>query len=112
MALMLGRLYEALKSANVPEDQARAAAEEVATYEQVKADTWLLKWMVGVLVAMVLGLFWTQWQIIGRLASIEEHLKTVELRLTAVEQRLTTVDERLGGMEARLGAIEAGLPRP
>ena len=33
MALMLGQLYEALRAGNVPDDKARAAAEEVANYE-------------------------------------------------------------------------------
>ena len=51
MALMLSRLYDALRLANVPEDKAREAAEEIATYEQVRKDTYLLKWMVGVLIA-------------------------------------------------------------
>ena len=33
MALMLGQLYDALRAGNVPDDKARAAAEEVANYE-------------------------------------------------------------------------------
>ena len=33
MALMLGQLYDALRAENVPDDKARAAAEEVANYE-------------------------------------------------------------------------------
>jgi hypothetical protein len=32
MALMLGQLYDALRAGNVPEDKARAAAEEVTDY--------------------------------------------------------------------------------
>jgi hypothetical protein len=58
MALMLGSLYDALITANVPGDKARKAAEEAAAYENrlttmageigdVKADLRLLKWMVG-----------------------------------------------------------------
>ena len=34
MALMMGSLYEALKSANVEDDKARKAAEEVADYQK------------------------------------------------------------------------------
>ena len=30
---MLGQLYDALRAGNVPDDKARAAAEEVANYE-------------------------------------------------------------------------------
>jgi hypothetical protein len=33
VALMLGQLYDALRAGNVPDDKARAAAEEVANYE-------------------------------------------------------------------------------
>jgi hypothetical protein len=78
MALMLGRLYDALRAANVPDDKARDAAEEVANYEgeltrlrlevgEVKADVRLLKWMAGFLIAVVLGVFALQWQILLRL---------------------------------------------
>ena len=35
MSLMLGKLYAALKSAGVPDDEAVAAAEEVAGFEIV-----------------------------------------------------------------------------
>jgi hypothetical protein len=80
MALMLGQLYDALRSGNVPDDKARAAAEEVANYEgeigglrlelgEVKADVRLLKWMMGFLIAVVLGIFALQWQILLRLPS-------------------------------------------
>jgi hypothetical protein len=33
MALMLGALYDALRSGNIPEDKATKAAEEVAAYD-------------------------------------------------------------------------------
>lgn len=80
MALMLGQLYEALRAGNVPDDKARAVSEEVANYEgeigrlrldvgEVKADVRLLKWMMGFLVAVVLGVFAIQWQILLRLPS-------------------------------------------
>jgi hypothetical protein len=89
MALMLGQLYDALRAGNVPDDKARAAAEEVANYEgeltklrldmgdrfkdtgerisRVESDIGLLKWMVGFLIAVVLGVFALQWQILLRL---------------------------------------------
>jgi hypothetical protein len=80
MALMLGQLYEALRSGNVPDDKARAAAEKVANYEgeltrlptklgEVRSDVRLLKWMLGFLIALVLGVFALQWQILLRLPS-------------------------------------------
>jgi hypothetical protein len=91
MALMLGQLYDALRAGNIPEQKARAAAEEVANYEgeltklrlemgerfresgerigRVEGDLRLLKWMAGFLIAVVLGVFALQWQILLRLQS-------------------------------------------
>jgi hypothetical protein len=113
MALMLSRLYDALRLANVPEDKAREAAEEVATYEQVKSDTYVLKWMVGVLIAIVLGVFWMQWQMVGRMAGVEARLASVQANLTDMrgrfDDRFTGVEGKLSGVESRLSNIEAGL---
>ena len=51
MSVMLSKTYDALKAAGAPEEQARAAAEEIAAYENratsVESDLRLLKWMVG-----------------------------------------------------------------
>jgi hypothetical protein len=51
VALQLGELYAALKLANIPDERARAAAEEVAGYEnrlnQIARDLTVLKWMVA-----------------------------------------------------------------
>lgn len=57
MALRLGALYDALRSAaEVTEEQARQAAEEVAGYENrmaaIERDLTLLKWMVGTNIVM------------------------------------------------------------
>ncbi len=60
MSLMLGALYDALRKTAIPEDDARKAAEEVAAYEnrlaRVESDLTLLKWMVGVNIALTLGI--------------------------------------------------------
>jgi len=54
--LMMGKLYEALRAGDVPDDKARAAAEEAAEYEnriaQIEGDLSVLKWMAGVNVAL------------------------------------------------------------
>ena len=58
MALMLGKLYAALRLANVPDDAAREAAEEIAGYEtalaEMRSDIKLMKWMLGTIVVLVL----------------------------------------------------------
>jgi hypothetical protein len=51
MAVMLGNLYDALKSAGAEDEKARKAAEGIAAYEprfaKLEDDVALLKWMVG-----------------------------------------------------------------
>jgi len=50
MPLMMEKLYDALRAANVPDDKARAAAVEVAEFDRTLADirsilrlhTWIL----------------------------------------------------------------------
>jgi hypothetical protein len=63
MAIMMGKLYAALRKANIPDDDAIAAAEEVAAFEnrlsKIEGDLNLVKWMVGFSLAMniaILGL--------------------------------------------------------
>jgi hypothetical protein len=82
MALLLDSLYDALKAAGAPEEQARAAARDVSGYDnrlnRVERDLSILKWMVGVVIAMQLGMFWMQWQVVDRLAGIEARLIVLE----------------------------------
>jgi hypothetical protein len=90
MALMLGQRYDALRAGNVP-DKARAAAEEVANYQggltqlrveageffhemteclgRIESDLRVLKWMTGFLLALTIGTFAMEWQILLRLPS-------------------------------------------
>jgi hypothetical protein len=65
MALMLGKLYAALRLAQIPDDTAREAAEEVAGYEHaladmrsdmadMRSDITLMKWMLGTVIVLLL----------------------------------------------------------
>ena len=65
MSMVNMELYDALLSVNVPEMKARKVAESILGHEQVatkadiaeiKADIHVLKWMVGVNMALTLGL--------------------------------------------------------
>ena len=51
MAMVLSRTYDALKAAGAPEDKARAAAEEIAGFEnrprRIEGELKLIKWMLG-----------------------------------------------------------------
>lgn len=81
MAVMLGNLYGALREAGVSEDKAVRAAEELASFNDISgikgdisdlkkdvsglkmgvsaltADVAVLKWMVGFVLALVIGGF-------------------------------------------------------
>ena len=60
MAMMLSKTYEAFKAAGAPDDKAREAAEEIAGFENrqatIEADVKLLKWMLGVNLALSLAI--------------------------------------------------------
>jgi phage shock protein A len=56
MTVMMAKLYAALRAGDVPDEIARAAAEEAADYEnragKIETDLTVLKWMVGTNMAM------------------------------------------------------------
>ena len=118
MALILDSLYDALKAAGAPEEQARAAARDVAGYDdrssRIERDLTLLKWMVGGAIALQLGLFWMQWQTLDRLAALEAPAASLETGLARVEDRLVQVESGLTGVDDRLTRIGGsfGTPRP
>jgi hypothetical protein len=60
MAIMLSRVYHAFIEAGASDDTARAAAEELAGYEQrfaqIERDLLLVKWMLGVVIGGVAAL--------------------------------------------------------
>jgi hypothetical protein len=67
MPVTLSKTYDALISAGAPEEKARAAAEELAAYENrfagietdlavLKTDMTALKWMVGVNLAATVSI--------------------------------------------------------
>jgi hypothetical protein len=56
MALMMADLYRALRAGNVPEDEARKAAEEVAGFESMRGELKVVKWMVGFNLALTVAI--------------------------------------------------------
>jgi len=71
MSMMNMELYDALISANAPEAKARKAAMSILDQDQavtkadladlkaeIKAELKVLKWMVGVNMALTMGLLW------------------------------------------------------
>ena len=65
MPVMMEKLYDALRAANVPEDKARAAAVEIAEYKESIADirstlrlhTWILSFNTAMIAAVLGKLF-------------------------------------------------------
>jgi phage shock protein A len=60
MTIMMAKLYDALRAGNVPDEKARAAAEEAAAYEnraaRIDTDLTVLKWMVATNLAMTIAI--------------------------------------------------------
>lgn len=67
MPMMLEKLYDALRAADVPDDKARAAAVEVAEFKdsisEIKSTqrlhTWILTFNTAMLAALLGKAFWT-----------------------------------------------------
>lgn len=56
MSTIIVEVYEALKEAGASEEKAKSAAETLANYEgkfsKIETDLTVIKWMLGVLIAM------------------------------------------------------------
>ena len=112
MALILDSLYDALKAAGAPEEQARDVAGYDNRLNRIERDMALLKWMVGFAITILLGLFWMQWQSLDRLAALDVPGATLETVLARIEDRLGQVESRLTGVEDRLTTIEGSFETP
>lgn len=88
MALMLGKLYDALVDGGTDPKTAREAAEEVAGYERDIAGLRterVVQAVLGVAVVLLGALLWQFVRLSGR-----------------VDAGLARIEERLGGIERRL----------
>jgi phage shock protein A len=112
MAMMLASLYDALRDANVPEEKARRAAEEVADFErkigELRTDFTELKGkmntvqaLLGVVILIGAATIWQLVALNGTVARLDE-------RMTAMEARIGTLETRIGTLETRIGALETG----
>jgi ribosomal protein S19 len=80
MALILDSLYDALKVAGASEEQARL--------NRIERDLTVLKWMVGAVIAVQLGTFWMQWQVVDRLAGIDARISVIAPSAAAIRSSL------------------------
>ena len=74
MSLRMGALYDALRTAQgVSDEDAKKAAEEIANYDtalaDLRGDLKLVQWMLGFLIALMVGNLWLTVSILGRLGA-------------------------------------------
>jgi hypothetical protein len=98
MALMLGRLYGALREAGASDAAAREAAEEVASYENqlaaIRSELRLIKWMLGFTIG--LGMATLMLLLGGDDAMTDTHTEALELRAT-----IARIDRDIADAETR-----------
>lgn len=113
MALMLGKLYDALRAGNVPEKEAREASEEVASYERdiagIRTEVRGVQGLAGVIVVVLFAVLWQLVALGSGLARLDER---VAGQGAQIDKRLGTIEQRLDGVDQRLGAVERRLPSP
>lgn len=90
MALMLGKLYDALRAGNVPEQQAREAAEEVAGYDReiasIRTDVRVVQAVSGIIVVILLAVLWQLFALRGEVSALHAQ---VDAGFATLNQRLS-----------------------
>jgi hypothetical protein len=117
MAMMLAKLFAALRSINVDEKLAQEAAEEAAgvdgkvaelktAFADLRSDVRVVQAGTALLGVIVIGLLWQTVSLTGTVNRLDE-------RMVGFDKRLGAVETRLAGIETVLGEIRASVaPRP
>lgn len=107
MALMLGKLYEALREASVPEKSAREAAEEVAAFERTTTDlrteVRVVQALLGVVSVLVIAVLWQLLNLYGQTGKLDERLASVGNQLGKLESRMTNIENQLTDLKLQIG---------
>ncbi|HVC57533.1 MAG TPA: hypothetical protein VND95_16395 [Stellaceae bacterium] len=90
MALMLAKTYAAFKAAGVGEDQAQAAAEELASFEG----------RFGSLEGSLSRLD-------AKISAVEGTIDVIESKVSGIEGRISTLESRAANIEGKVAAIDA-----
>jgi hypothetical protein len=85
-------LYHALKEAGASEERAELAAKSVAGGDR---DLFFIKGLLTAMLALMLGLFWLQWQTIADVAEVKSELGAVQADVRAIANRLAAVEAKL-----------------
>jgi hypothetical protein len=120
MAMMLAKLFAALRSIGVDEKVAQEAAEEAAGFDvkvaelkgafaDLRSEVRVVQGGMAIIVAVVLGLVWQSMNLTGTVHRLDERMVGFGDRLGAVETRVGAVETRVGALETRVGAVETRL---
>lgn len=93
MALMLAKTYAAFKAAGVGDEEAQAAAEELAGYET----------RFGAIGGKLS-------HIDGGIIATKGEITAVKGEITAVKGELIAIKDRIAGIEVRIAGIEGKIP--
>ncbi|HVB15990.1 MAG TPA: hypothetical protein VNF04_05630 [Stellaceae bacterium] len=96
MALMLSKTYAAFKAAGVDDDQAQAAAEELAAFEA----------RFGSMENSVLHMDDKMTAIEGRITGIEGRMAGIEGKIAGIEGKIAGIDGKIAGIEGKIAGIE------
>jgi hypothetical protein len=88
MALMLSKTYAAFKAAGVDEDQAQAAAEELAAFET----------HFGSMETNVL-------HIDGKITAIEGKVGAIDTKIGTLEGRVSAIEGKIGGIDGKIAIL-------
>ena len=124
MAMMLVKLFAALRSINVDEKLAQEAAEEAAgvdgkvaelktgfadlktSFAELRSEVRVVQAGTALLGVIVIGLLWQTVSLTGTVNRLDE-------RMIGFDKRLGAVETRLAGIETVLGEIRASVaPKP
>jgi hypothetical protein len=127
MALMLGKVYDAFRAANVPEEMARAAAEEVAAAELstrelrrtveeaiagLRTEVRVGQAVTGVVVVVVLATLWQLFTLRGEVSTLQGDVRTLDTKLEFVARAVERIESRLDSIESAVSGRQPGRPGP
>jgi hypothetical protein len=128
MAMMLGKLYQALRDAGVSDDRALAAAEEVAGFDNaldavrgemvalrselrgevagLRIEVRVVQAVGGVGILLMAAMLWQLVALRGEVADVRAAVGSVDARVGRLETRMDAFEARLGRVDGRLDGIE------
>jgi hypothetical protein len=123
MALMLGKVQDALRAANVPKETARGAAEKIATSEistrelrrtvdeaiaGLRTEVRVGQAVTGLIVVLILATLWQLFTLRGEVSTIRSDVSSVRGEVRTLDTKLEFVARAVERIEAQLGRLQGG----